>query len=353
MGRVVNPRDRDVGRFLGLVGRWAWALFAFYMVAFSIIAIVGGSPSAGMPLTVVSLAFIALAAVAMTSPSATPLPPARLAIVAVGSLGAVTTLAFALPARMPSAQPEWWQLDAVNFIVFVVALRGRAAAAWIIAAAVVAIMVVWSTLRAGGPFGGLVLTYGQVVSLVAGTFFAVGLQRTTRQVFAQQDAEEERAGEEAAREAGDAHRAAELQQIRALAEPTLRAIAERRTADLAGALVLEAALRDRIRGASLAREPLVAELRRARDAGRDVLLLDDAEDAPPPEAVADGAAMWCADLLCSARGQRVTIRLAVEGAEWVVSLVDADGELAERRWAGAGSGSTSPAGRDAARAVAP
>jgi hypothetical protein len=331
--------DRDIGRYLGLVGPWAWLLFAVYLAVFATIAVLGGAPVAGLPVTAVSFLCVAVAAFLVTSPAPTPLPVWRLVLVAAAVLASVVVMTLALPPRLPG-ELVVWQLSAVNFVLFVIELRGRIASAWAILVAIAAVVVGWSVVTMGSPADGIQLVYGQAIALVAGTIFAIGLWRTTRLIFAQQDAERDRAGQEAARIAGDAQRVAELAQIRALAEPTLRAIADGASDDRRAALNLEAALRDRIRGRALAVEPLVGVLRRRRAEGNDILLLDDTDEALPDD-VAVAAAAWCAEQLEGTCGGRMTVRIAPGGDGWRVSIADDATVVAERVWGGGGPATAS------------
>lgn len=341
------PDRRDIGHYLGLVGRWAWALFALYAAVYIAIAVVQGVPAGGVPVTVGSLVGVLGAALLIASPSPTPLPIARLVAIAALCVGSVGIMLLTLPTQLGYQTLASWPLGAANFILFVLELRGRIVSAWLLMAIMIALVIAWSLLRTGGPSLGLQLTYGQAVSLAAGTIFAIGLQRTARQIFAQQEAERARAAEEASRNAGDAHRAAELAEVRSLAGPLLQRIAAREAVDRRDALALEAALRDRIRGRGLAVEPLISALRRARDRDVETLLFDDLGDAVLRPEHAMRVARWAADRVDALDGARVAIRLAAAGDGAVLSIADADGIVGELEIAaGEIEGSPSAARRD-------
>lgn len=342
-------RDRDVGELLGLVGRWAWVFLGLYTVVFGSIAVVDGLPTAGAPVTFGALALVLAAAVLIASPSATPLPWMRLAAIAALSWGAVAVMLVDLPVHRPDPLSSW-ELGAVNFILFVLELRGRIAVAWTLMGVVVLTVMGWSVIVSGDPWLGVALTYGQAVSLAAGTVFAIGLQRTARSIFAQQDAERARAAEEAARSAGDAHRSAELGEIRRVAGPLLARIAAGDAVDPEEAVRLEAALRDRIRGRGLAVEPLIGALGRARARGLDALLLDDLGEATIAAEVAGELAAWAAAHVDAANGTHVTVRLAAAPDGAVVTIADADGVVGERLVPRVGDdGGAREVGRDPAR----
>jgi GNAT superfamily N-acetyltransferase len=322
-------RGPDIGEYLGLVGPWAWVFLALYTVVFSAIAIVDGIPSAGAPVTLGALVLVLAAAVLIATPAPTPVPMIRLIAIGVLAWGAVVMMLIDLQVHRPDPLASW-ELGAVNFVFFVLELRGRLVAAWVLMGIVMLTVVIWSVGVTDGPWLGISLTYGQAVSLAAGTIFAIGLQRTARSIFAQQDAERARAGEEAARSAGDAHRSAELAEIRRLAGPLLQRIVAGDTVDPRDAMGLEAALRDRIRGRGLAVEPLTAALGRARERGVDALLLDDLGDAAIASDLALELAAWAAAHVDAARGTHVTVRLAAAPEGAVVSIADADGMVGER-----------------------
>jgi hypothetical protein len=322
-------------------------LFGLYAAVYTVIAIVEGVPGAGLPVSICSLVLILAAALLIASPSPTPLPLGRLIAISLLALAAVLVMLLDLPTGLGYRSLVTWQLGAVNFILFVLELRARIVTAWILTVLITASVTAWSLFATGLPWLGLQLTYGQVVSLGAGTIFAIGLQRTARQIFAQQDAERVRAGEESSRRAGDAHRAAELAEVRALAGPLLQRIAAGEDVDRRDAVALEAALRDRIRGRALAMEPLTSALRRARDRDVDALLLDDLGDATLPHDQAERVAAWCAAHVDALHGTRITIRLAPTAEGAVVSIADADGIVGELAVAAeaADGGSASPARR--------
>jgi hypothetical protein len=348
----MTNRDRDIGLYLGLVGPWAWALLGLYAAVFIPLALVAALPSVGWVVTLGSLALILGAAVLMVRPSRTPLSWSYLVTIGALCWGAVAIMLANLPVSNADSLLAW-QLGAINFVLFAIELRGRIVGAWAGMAALVATVMAWSITATGDPWLGIRLTYGQAVSLAAGTVFATGLQRTARHIFAQQDAERVRAAEEAARSAGDAHRAAELAEVRALAGPLLQGIAAREEVDPRDAVWLEAALRDRIRGNGLAIDPLASALRRARERGIDALLLDDLGEVALDPAVAVELAGWAAERVDAMGGSRITIRIAPVAQGALLSIADGDGIVDEWTVPVAGSSSsTSSARRTDSGAVA-
>ena len=90
-----------------------------------------------------------------------------------------------------------------------------------------------------------------------------------------------RAAERATEVAGSHEREAQLARVNTLAQPALELLGRgdpTTTADRAEFLIVEASLRDAIRGRSLFIEPLITACRAARSRGVEVSLLDDRAD---------------------------------------------------------------------------
>lgn len=320
--------ERDIGRFVGLIGVGAWLLFGLYVVIFVWIAILADPGHLVRPLGVAGVIVLILGAALVASPSRTPLPMWRLACIWAAVVISTALLLQGLPT---DAQPGFraWELGAANFILFAVAVRGRAVGAWIGEALLIGTVAVWSQFATGSIWFGIGFSYGQPVSLVAGMAFAVGLHSVARQIFEYQDADRIRVAEAAGRAESDAQRHAGLNQVRSLAEPILRAIADRARPDRNEVVSLEASLRDRIRARQLAVEPLTSTLRRMREGGCQVLLLDDSEPLLLTETERRGVAAWCVERLAESSATSFTIRLAPADDVLVVSVVADDGYAAE------------------------
>jgi len=237
-------------------------------------------------------------------------------------------LAITLQQPFHDRPPGWsaWDLGAVNFLFFGLALRQRVVAAWVGSAAVLLTVAAWSTAVTGSPLYGLGFSYGQPISLLAGTIFAVALHRTAKRIIEFRMAERERAGAAARDSATSRERDRELQHVRAVAEPTLRELASGGMPDPMEVSALEAALRDLIRGRSLATEPLADALRRARLRGVDIVVLDDSGEAHLPEEGLADALRWCAAEVERFRSGSVTIRLAISQGDALITIVNDDGE---------------------------
>lgn len=317
--------ERDLGRLLGLSGPGAWAVAALFIATYLIITAISGGPPMGTLGGVLSLVLIIASAVVLVAPWPTPLPlPVTLPLIA--SVGLTTALmAWQLPTE---GWPGWmsWHFSADNFLMFMVAMRGRVAWGTIGALLMVGVAMLWSGLEAGDPLHGLMLTYWQLASYFAGAFFALWMKRTSRRILEFQETERRRIAVEQALEAGADERRRQLEYVRAVAGPALEAIAAGTVtdADRREHALIEAELRDRIRGRSLAVPPLTTAVRAARGRGAHVALLDDLRHddgrTAPPEDVVRAAAKWAAMRVADAQADEITVRLARVGGTPVVTV---------------------------------
>lgn len=321
----MKPRA-DVARLLGATGPGAWALAALYGVTFLTIAFWVGGEYTRTPLGLTALALMMAAAVVLVLPQLSPLPP-------LAAAGVVFASVFAVAAGLWQLEPDawrgWvtWYFGASSFLAFTLALRGRFW--WGVAdqLALAAVAIHWMAVTTGEPLRGLDLVYSQLILFVAGAFFALWLRRTADRIAAFQETRLRREAAEGSRSAVDEERARELLVIRESAGAALAHIATGRVTDgdRREHLLLEAELRDRIRGRSLAVAPLSDAARNARRRGASVALLDDLRaDAPPADALRE-AIDWAAERVASSGAVDVTVRLTRAGGEPILTFATADG----------------------------
>lgn len=325
MTRRAPAVTADLGRLVGLVGPGAWALYGAYAATYITLAALTRLPSPPSASDLVALASVLGAGALIASPSATPLSRWRLACVLAAVAASTTAGALSLPHEGIPALEAWF-LGANSFLLFATALRARIIGAWAGMAIMVAIVLGWSTLATGDGWQGLAIVHGQPVSLLAGTFFSLGLHTTARRIATFQAAEQRAAAAEAHTAEATRHRSAQLDALRTASVPTLDAIAERRlsAADRRAVEILEATLRDRIRGRALTEEPLSSAVRRLRERGADVLLLDDLGDGERPEDALHPLRVWAAAQLDLVGDAETTVRITREGDERVITIT-ADG----------------------------
>jgi len=322
--------EQDIGRQLHLIGPGAWAIFALYGAVIVALTYVFDRPNRSAATDVIAIVILLAAALLIVSPSRTPIPIWRVVGVLILALTAVATLTVREPILSSLPEQAAWYQAAANFLLFGLALRGRVAAAWIGEALMIAFVCVWSTTLTGSPLYGIAMSYGQPISLAAGTIFAIALLATARRIIEFRTAQQRRAALEAGESAENAAAEGERRIVRELAEPTLRLIAAGENPDKEEARTLEAALRDLIRGRSLAIEPLTAALGEARRRRVDVVVLDDGTGVGvTPQALKD-AATWCAAVLGTIDSGSITIRLADAPPGALVTLVTDAGIRHER-----------------------
>jgi hypothetical protein len=322
-------RVADIGTELRLVGPAAWAIFGLFAAVYLYIAPTFGGSASATPLGVGALiGFLACGAL-VVSPSRTPLPVWRTIAVVVIVEASVAALTWQLPAVAVGPGLKIWDLGAGNFLLFALALRGRVRSAWIGELAMIGLVCIWSTQATGSPLFGLAISYGQPVSLLAGTIFAVALRRTAERILDFRAAEGRRAAAEGRDSTENDERDRELQLVRNLAEPTLSGIASGETPDRAGVRALEAELRDGIRGRALAVEPLTSTLRKVRASGVDVVVLDDLGEQELDESVRVLLADWCVSRVATLESGIVMFRLAMHGGQPRVTVAVDGSEAGE------------------------
>ena len=184
----------------------------------------------------------------------------------------------------------------------------------------------WSWGANGSILHGIELVYGQAASLLAGSLFAYGLRRTAQRIIEFQHTQQRQIASEQARKSSAEHRDLELARVRARAESALLQIASGKTssAEREEHRLLEASLRDEIRGRSLAIEPVTSAARGARKRGIDVLLLDDSGDLAPTGQAAVTIAAWAADRIKAATSTAIFVRLAVHDGRLTTTVASGD-----------------------------
>jgi hypothetical protein len=332
----------DVARLLGATGPGAWALAALFGVTFVVIAFWVDPGYTASPLGFAALLLMVGAGVLLVLPQLSPLPHLAAAAIVGASVFATAAGLWQLESD------EWagwvtWYIGASSYLAFTLALRGRFW--WGVAdlLALTAVAMHWMGAETGDPLAGVSLTYPQLILFGAGAFFALWLRRTADRIAAFQETRLRRESAESSRSAADEERARQIRLIRESAEGALERIASGAAdeAERREHLLLEAELRDRIRGRGLAVSPVTEAAREARRRGATVALLDDLRaDAPPVEQLR-GALEWAAGRVAQSGPGEVTVRLTSSAGEPVVTFATSDGEAATFR-----SPDTDPAAPD-------
>ncbi|WP_309131201.1 hypothetical protein [Brevibacterium sp.] len=315
--------EEDVGRYLGFFGVVPWLLYALAVVqvAYSPLVVIGVEELRTSELTVLIVLLASFSLI--TFPSVTPLPMWRTLVILVVVVSSVVIVLWPQPYQVPLPPTAGWELNPCSLLLFCLVFRGRFVAGWFGGLAMQGVFAIWSIQLVGTPWYGLSYSYGQLLPLVGVTMFAIGLHRTVERIVAHRAAERERADRESRMMAEEAHMEEGLAEVRELAGPILKDIASGSNPEVSRVRGLEAALRDMIRGRSLAREPLASELRGARENGMDIVVLDDSGEAELSENAARVLVAWAADEVRNADGREMTLRLTLEnGVALVTASVD-------------------------------
>jgi len=327
MGSDAQPHDG--GTLLGFRGWPGWILLGTFVAINLVIALLAGGPALRDGHMIATLVILTAAGALTVLSERHPLDLWRVWTI----IGLIVVCTFLMLEQVLPAGPGGfrnWNYNASNFILFGVALRGRISWAWIGLAVVCAITWTWSLVLTENLWQGIFLTYGEVGALLAGTFFAIVLRTAANRVMALQSIRRQRVGDEHLRAASERERAVQLALVRRRVIPVLITIADGQVSSMQRQehRLLEAVLRDEIRGARLAVEPLTSAVRAARSRGIDVVLLDDADDVT----LAWGDLEWAADVVADIVIDRITVRLS--GDPTVLTVATVDGAVVHRQITG-------------------
>jgi hypothetical protein len=212
-----------------------------------------------------------------------------------------------------------WYVLGVGTILGGIALRGRRLLAWF------GLVVLVAEIAAWGGVGSLASTGlpGVLSLLVTGHAVSLGVERAVKAARELNEKAAETAAETAAVEAAGEVRSRLIEQTLNRAIPALNLIAalggQLNEAQKREARLLEAALRDEIRGATLLNDQMRAAIKAARERGVEVLVLDEGglDDLSVDEreaALAKAAVTF--DMVCEGR---LTIR-SPKGEAWRITV---------------------------------
>jgi len=317
--------SREGGTLLRFGGWPGWILLGSFVAVNLAIAVLAGGPAMRDGHGIATLILLTGAAALTVLSERDPLDLWRVLVI-IGLIVICTFLMLEQLLITGAGGFLSWNYNASNFILFGFALRGRIGWAWIGLAIVSVITAAWSLTATHSLWQGFYLTYGEVGALLAGTFFAVVLRTAANGVMTLQAVRRQRVGEEHLRAETERERAVQLALVRQRVIPVLTAIA---TGQVSSAQrqehgLLEAVLRDEIRGARLTVDPLASAVRAARARGIDVVLLDDADEVT----LAWADLEWAADVIADIDGDRITVRLSGDPA--VITIATVDGDVVQR-----------------------
>ncbi|MGO4103543.1 ATP-binding protein [Leifsonia sp. YAF41] len=337
-----------------------------FVAAHALLAFGDRDPRGPLVFEIAAVLAVSAAAVLVTSPAPYPLP--RQTTVQALVLCAVTATLQLFQVTPDSALPfAQWHLGAITLILLVLVAQRRIGWAWIGYAVLLGAMIGWAVANGLTPGDGVDMVIRHAGTLVAGSLFVLGLRRSAATLETINSERTQRAIEEATTAASLRERASELAKVNSRARSLLDRLAGLRvgearpgesepgahaqapcddlkpvrTALRAECLLVEASLRDSIRGRSLSIEPVITAAHRARARGVDVTLIDDGDDGSDARNIGVVAtSVAIANELERMQGGRLTARIlpsgrpefatiVVESAEQRMLTVDAAGTVRE------------------------
>ncbi|GAA1514983.1 hypothetical protein [Agromyces terreus] len=235
----------------------------------------------------------------------------------------------------PSASNGYatWYVAAVGTLMTIAAARRQILAAWLGVIALAVQTIVWAGPLALGELG----VIGSIAWVAIAHMLAAALGTAARETRRYAQAEREAAEWQAAQDAHVFEGRERLAQTNRIAAPMLRRIADR-----GGVLtplqrrecrILEAAIRDEIRGRMLLTDDVRAQVHRARERGATVTLLDEGGTDDLADVERERVLRRLAEAIASSGADRIIARTAAEtsaAAVTVVGLVEpAPGEVLE------------------------
>ncbi|MFB9309252.1 membrane protein implicated in regulation of membrane protease activity [Agromyces hippuratus] len=212
-----------------------------------------------------------------------------------------------------------WYVAAVGTLMTIAAARRQLTAAWLGVIALAVQSIVWA-----GPFslGGLGVI-GSIVWVAIAHMLTSALTSAARETRRYAQAEREAAAWQAAQDAHLFEGRMRLAHTNRLAAPMLRRIADRggalTAAQQAECRMLEAAIRDEIRGRMLLTDAVRFEVQRAR--GITVTLLDEGGIDDLDEATRNRVLSRLADAVAGSSADRIIVRTAAEASSVAVTVV--------------------------------
>ncbi|UOE44470.1 hypothetical protein [Agromyces larvae] len=301
-----------------------WLLLALG-AAFSMFHVVLGLSSLGVPHrpwpTLAALGLYAAATVLSLWPTGRVRMPDWLAafdlVVAIAVPVLVTT------QLDPDADNGFatWYVAAVGTLMTIVAARRQLVMAWIGVGALALQTLLWAGFAALGSLG----VVGSIVWVAIAHALTVALASAARAARRYGQAEREAAAWQAAQDAHLFEGRMRLAQTSRIASPMLR-----RIADQGGVLteqqrrecrMLEAAIRDEIRGRMLLTDVVRVEVQRARERGITVTLLDEGGIDELDEPARDRVLSRLAEAIARSTADRIIVRTAAEGSPVAVTVV--------------------------------
>lgn len=325
MNRIDDIRDVLAMRTPG-----AFVLVAFFLTTHGIALLVGRKPEQPVWLMLLEWGIAAAAFAGVALLPGDPLPRRVQVGLALAGPVAIGIGYSQLPAPIDGPFQGSFVIVAVTYLGFM-CVRGAIAWAWIGFAAAMAVGSAWGIATEQGWEFGAELVLTNIVLLLMATFFGHTIRPTTRSILLLREQSNVRAAGEAAAVAAMEERDRQLARLDAIARPMLDLVgSERRLtpAEQTECRLIEAELRDRLRGNRLVDDDVAAAARAARRRGVIVVLLDDGGlDDADAELTRIVRTTTRATLDRAAAG-RIAGRVLPPGRDQLLTIVGCHGETA-------------------------
>lgn len=214
-----------------------------------------------------------------------------------------------------------WYVAAVGTLMTIAAARRQLAVAWVGVIALAVQSVLWAGPLSLGALG----VIGSIVWVAIAHMLTSALTTAARETRRYAQAEREAAAWQAAQDAHLFEGRMRLSQTNRIAAPMLRRISDRggvlSEAQRRECRMLEAAIRDEIRGRMLLTDAVRIEVQRARERGTVVTLLDEGGIDDLDEAERDRVLSRLAEAVSQSEADRIIARTAAEGGAVAVTVV--------------------------------
>lgn len=321
-----TPRQRvqpDVSRLLFLDSVPARLLVLLFVVTNAVFVVATADELTRIWPALLALALVWSTAVLLVRARPDPFPWPDTLMVLGAVVGSSLLMSYALPVT-ESPTRAVWHLGANTWLLFFLALRNRAWAAWLGMAALGVVTALWGVSTVLGPAIGVTMLQSHMGILLVGTLFAVILRSTSARINVLNERSVRSAVDAAATDAARQVRRARVAELANVAVPLLQKIAQGgplSAADRMDFAIAEAQLRDSVRARSLAVPAVESAASAARRRGIDVILLDDRGKAIEDGETLERIVRAVVDVLDTRVAGRVTVRLQPAGREAAVTIV--------------------------------
>ncbi|MBF6543403.1 ATP-binding protein [Nocardia brasiliensis] len=310
----------DIRVFLGIRTPGAAVVTVLYLLGITALAIMSTHGPLGRPAIAGLLLYAAMAATFLTTPR-DPLAPWAVGAATFGPLGAATALWDMDPLHSPE---QLWPASATAAIYALLMLRGRATVAWLGQGSVVVISAVWAQSN-GFPLLPLFISrLADFAPLIGCAAFAAMVRPRLHAIVELRHHALQLMRQEVAAHTAVNERRSQLKHFDTITRPLLSRIAGNeplRSDERRNCLLVEARLRDSLRGGILSAPALAQSIQDARERGVEVLLYDDhgADGCTPADHESIFAAV-VAELAVVGVGQ-VVIRIPPPGRDILATIV--------------------------------